>query len=195
MIMSPDDWYIDGCTKASPHYQKLFYEWTAHLPKRDDSTPYHSGAHSIKHFEHALAIAGLSRSTPFNVVEIGFCLGHSAEIFLRLGAEHVSSVEISDRPQTIQARDSMIKKWPGRFQFIRPFEADKCYGFCDFGFIDGDHGRDSIRRDVEFMRQRRAGWVLFDDFWPHWGETQIVMQEQSLCPIAILGTMALCQFA
>lgn len=191
--MNPDQWYIDGCLKASPEDVALFEKWTCHLPKREDDTPYHSGAHSIKNFRHALAIAGLS--SVFHVVEIGFCLGHSAEIFLRLGASHVVSIEISDRAQTMTAARAMKQKWPDQFALKNPSEKfPEYYSSCKFGLIDGDHSADAIHKDLDFMRQHRVPWVLFDDFWPHWGDTQQVMKELGITPVAILGTMALCDF-
>lgn len=195
MIMHPDSNYIDGCTKASPEEWARYNDWTSHLPKREELTPYHSGPHSIKHFEHALSIAGFGKDKPFSVIEVGFCLGYSAEIFLRLGAAHVSSVEISDRTQTVQARAIMENKWPSKFQFLSPDQARHYSAVFDFGFIDGDHSAAAIRSDMDLMRQYQVQWVLADDFWPHWGDTQIVLEEQNLCPVAILGTMALCQFS
>jgi hypothetical protein len=193
-MMQHEEWYIEGCVKASPEEWALYREWTGHLPVREESTPYHSGPHSIKNFRHALAIAGFSHDFSFSVIEVGFCLGHSSEIFLREGAAHVTSVEISDRAQTIAAKESMEKKWGGKFQFLSPDQASYYSAVFDFGFIDGDHSAEAIRNDIDLMRQYQVGWILFDDFWPHWGDTQIVMKEQGICPVAILGTMALCKF-
>jgi hypothetical protein len=201
MIMEPDGWYIDGCTKASDHYKKLYDEWTAHLPKREELTPYHSGPHSIKHFEHAFEIAGIKKGNLNDVIEVGFCLGHSAEIMFRLGATHVTSIENSFREQTMQAQEAMEKKRGYMHRFSRPEAATdlirevELYGKkYALGFIDGDHSKSAISADYALMRALGVPWVLFDDFWPHWGDTQIVMQDEGICPIAILGTMALCQF-
>lgn len=195
MIMEPADWYIEGCTFASIEEIKQFNDWTSHLPKREESTPYHSGPHSIKQFRHALAIAGHSPdSFDFNVLEVGFCLGHSAEIFLQLGCRTVTSIEISDRKQTIEAMKIMGTKWGARWWGFTPDSIPKEKGCFQFGFIDGDHGFQAIRNDLALMRERRVPWVLFDDFWPHWGDTQIVFKEQGITPVAILGTMALCHF-
>jgi hypothetical protein len=192
MIMEPADWYIEGCVKASEEEWALYREWTGHLPVREESTPYHSGPHSIKNFRHALAIAGLSEE--FRVLEVGFCLGHSAEIFYRLGAASVVSVENSDRAQTLEAA-AKVKSLHENFIITKPEHQNwpRHYIF-QFGFIDGDHGFQAIRNDLSLMRARRVPWVLFDDFWPHWGDTQIVFKEQGITPVAILGTMALCKF-
>ncbi len=190
-MMQHEEWYIEGCVKASPEEWALYREWTGHLPVREESTPYHSGPHSIKNFRHAFAIAELKSPT---VLEVGFCLGHSAEIMLRIGATHVTSIEISNRKQTIDGSLAMAAKWPGRHWMFHPDDLDGKIGRYDFGFIDGDHGAEAICKDVGLMRHAKVDWVLFDDFWPHWGDTQIVMKEQGICPVAILGTMALCKF-
>lgn len=190
--MEPDQWYIDGCVRVNRDEQYLYEEWTRHLPVREESTPYHSGPHSIRNFQCALAIAGLSKS--FQVLEVGFCLGHSAEIFYRLGASTVISIEISDRIQTKEAGKTMIHRHP-TFELVTPKEYESLGGYKpNLGFIDGDHSAAAIRNDVAIMRGRRVPWVLFDDFWPHWGDTQQVMKELGITPVAILGTMALCDF-
>ncbi len=188
MIMEPDGWYIDGCTKASPEDWSLYNEWTSHLPKREELTPYHSGPHSIKHFEHALAIAGLTDKR-FNVFEVGFCLGHSAEIFFRLGAESVTSIEISDRAQTMQAKAIMEAKWPG-FTFLRPGDLLPRTDY-DFAFIDGDHSESAITKDINTSLSLGINVILADDWFPLWGDTQKSMQKLGMTPCAILGTMAL----
>jgi hypothetical protein len=191
-MMQHEEWYIEGCVKASPEEWALYREWTGHLPVREESTPYHSGPHSIKNFINALRIAGLREK--FEVLEIGFCLGHSAEIFYQLGASAVVSVENSKRDQTVKAAMITKSKHPS-FKLARPSERDKLRGYdFDFGFIDGDHSAEAIRNDFDLMRELRIKWVLADDFFPHWGDTQIVMKEQGICPVAILGTMALCKF-
>jgi hypothetical protein len=191
--VNPDQWYIDGCLKASPEDVALFNKWTAYLPKREESTPYHSGAHSIKQFRHALEIGG-GDLCDVNVLEIGFCLGHSAEIFYGLGVWSVCSIENSDRDETLRAARTVKARHPN-FTLAMPWEKDVLRGRSfELGFIDGDHSAEAIREDYALMRELRVPWVLFDDFWPHWGDTQQVMQELGITPVAILGTMALCDF-
>lgn len=188
MIMEPADWYIEGCLKASEEDRWIFEQATKHLPKREEATPYHSGAHSLKHFRHALAIAGFLED--FRVLEIGFCLGHSAEIFYHLGASFVCSIENSERPQTLEAL-KIVKRRHQDFQWCRNFPPP---GEFDFGFIDGDHSEDAINKDTDIMVSAGIEWVLYDDFFKKWGDTQDVFRKRGITPVAILGTMALCQF-
>lgn len=129
-----------------------------------------------------------------DILEIGFCLGHSAEIFYGLGVGSVCSIENSDRAETLKAARAVKSRHPS-FTLAMPWERDILRGRTfDLGFIDGDHSADAIRKDYAIMRELRVPWVLFDDFWPHWGDTQQVMQELGITPVAILGTMALCDF-
>lgn len=193
--MEPDQWYIDGCLKASKEDVALFEMWTSHLPERKEATPYHSGAHSIKYFRAAIETALNGEELyDMNVLEIGFCLGHSAEIFYGIGVNSVFSIENSDRPQTLEAAQ-LVSALHHTFVLSKPGFREHLTGKSfDLGFIDGDHSSDAIRSDVALMRELRVPWVLFDDFWPHWGDTQQVMKELGITPVAILGTMALCDF-
>lgn len=189
--MSPDDWFLVGNAMTSAEEERVFNAITRHLPKRKETTPYHSEAQAMRQIGNAVRIAGLTPG--FAVREVGFCLGHSASIFFHLGAKCVVSEETSDRPETMEARRVMEEMWGERFAFIRPGERDPLFGRYDFGFVDGDHSREAITADTKTMLANKVPWVLYDDFWPHWGDTQMVMVEQGLVPIAILGTMALCQ--
>ncbi len=192
-MMQHEEWYIEGCVKATEEEWALYREWTGHLPVREESTPYHSGPHSIKNFRHALAIAGLEQADLFKVLEIGFCLGHSAEMFYRLGAASVTSIESSDRDQTLMASAAMTERHGKSFQILKP-GAPLIHRMYEFGFIDGDHSEAAIEKDLQFMLSLGIQWILFDDWFPHWGDTQIVLKKRGIAPVAILGTMALCKF-
>lgn len=192
--MSPDQWYIDGCLESSEDDKKRFSEWTSHLPVRNENTPFHCGAHSIRSFEVAFSEYDCGIG---DVLEIGFCLGHSASIMLELGASRVVSIDNSSRDETQRARWIMKGRWQDRFLFFdRKDSAQiKDMGFhFTMAFIDGDHSESAISRDLDFVLSLGIRTVLFDDFWPHWGDTQAVLMKRKSVPTAIIGTMALCHF-
>ncbi len=181
---------------ASPEDHRKFEEWTGFLPKRRETTPYHSGPHSIRNFEMAYLLAG----KPKRVLEIGFCLGHSSAIFLNLGVEDMISIESSDRPETLFASRLMYRKFGDKFSFSKPSQsleqdlinATWSPGF-DMIFIDGDHSVEAVDRDAAFAVGVNCPFILFDDWFTHWSEgTQPAVAKHRLVPIAILGSMALC---
>lgn len=190
--MSAPDWYVDDVLTVTSDDKSLFHKWTWHLPEREHNTPYHSGSHSLSAFRNALLIAGFNRYyAPKHIVEVGFCLGHSASIFLELGAEKVTSIEISDRPETMKAAEMMSLKWKDRFTFSRPgaiASAD-----ADIAYVDGDHSLDSIISDFKYVETYNPKWILADDYFPKWGATQEAMHKLGYKAEAILGTMVLCR--
>lgn len=189
MIMEPADWYIEGCLKYSVEEAAEFSRITGHLPHRVESTPYHSGAHSLRVFKNALRISGLKPG--FKAIEVGFCLGHSAEILFSMGAGVVYSVENSSREETVRAIGIVSEKRGVQFRHLNNIPNT---GGFNFAFIDGDHSEASIENDLNGIMALGVEWVLFDDWYPHWGDTQRVLMKRGITPVAILGTMALCHF-
>lgn len=189
---------------VSPYYEKSarryscedleFYEnATGALPKRKETTPYHSDAHSVRMLRMAYEIAG----RPANVLEIGFCLGHSAALWLALGAKHVTSIETSTRPETMAAVN-ILRAIHGddRFTFVlraKHNPTDFVRKNTVLAFVDGDHSVDGVDTDVAWLLEIGIPFILFDDFWLHWSEgTQPAIEKHRLVPLAIIGTMALC---
>lgn len=187
--MIPDDWYIKKSLEYSQEDAELFDRATGHLPKRVDSTPFHSGPHSVKHLRAALNIAYFAGWA--EVLEIGFCLGHSASLFMELGAKHVVTTDVSDRQQTLEAIKLIDSAdidfvWRSELEKMDPINPDLAY-------IDGDHSLAAIVKDTELCLRHGAKYILYDDYWPHWGDTQEAMKQLNLYPLAIIGTMAICK--
>lgn len=186
--MIPSTYYESTLHRLKDGEDSKFDKWCAGLPIRKETTPYHSGPHSIRSMEAAFILAG----RPSAVLEVGFCLGHSASIWFRLGAKKVTSIEISDRPETLQAAEIVSAKHGANFAFVRPGESipDQPYGLM---FIDGGHDFDDVYADAKRGLDLNIPFLLFDDYWPHWGPgVQPTIEKLNLLPVAILGAMALC---
>lgn len=87
----------------------------------------------------------------------------------------------------MEAKRIMESKWQGSFVFTREWPLST----PDIVFIDGDHSESAIFKDIESATWLRSKWILMDDWFPKWGETQKVIKSLDITPIAILGTMAL----
>jgi predicted O-methyltransferase YrrM len=185
-------YYELATRRYSPADKAFFDEATRTLPKRRESTPYHSDAHSVRNLRMAYELAG----RPANVLEIGFCLGHSAALWLALGAKHVTSIESSTRPETFEASRIMAARHGESFTFIlRQNGNPTSFVRKDTGliFIDGDHGVESVDADTAWAVELGVPFVCYDDFFTHWSAgTQPAIEKYKLVPLAILGTMALC---
>jgi methyltransferase family protein len=185
--MIPSAYFAKSIFAHSDEDARFFIEWTGYLPIRKETTPYHSGPHSIRAFRAALKLTGARR-----ILEIGFCLGHSATILLELGSEWVHSVDNSERDQTREAAELVMAKYNHRFCFdYRRFYSPN--GKFDMIFIDGGHEFDDVDEDIKLGLKLKIPFFLFDDFWPHWGPgIQPAIEKHGLIPIAILGNLALC---
>lgn len=191
--MNVSPYYEQAIRSYSAEDKAFFDKATGFLPKRKETTPYHSGPHSVRSLRMAYELAG----RPANVWEIGFNLGHSAALWFALGAKTVVSMENSDRDETREACAIM----EGVFGYERFFFWHKKNG-CDrpcpmrpgLIFIDGDHSIDGVSCDAEFAYTTRVPFILFDDYFPSWGPgTQPAIEHFRLVPLAILGTMCLCR--
>ncbi len=191
MNVSP---YYESAIRSYSAEDKAFFDRaTGMLPVRKETTPYHSGPHSVRSLRMAYELAG----RPANVLEIGFCLGHSSALWFALGAWYVTSVENSDREETRMAADVMRKTfldfsiiWRGELNppndWVKPNTG--------LIFIDGDHGVDGVDRDTAWALELGIPFILFDDFYKNWSEgTQPAIEKYKLVPLAILGTMCLCR--
>lgn len=203
MNVSP---YYEQAIRSYSAEDKAFYDKaTGFLPVRKETMPYHSGPHSVRSLRMAYELAG----EPEDVLEVGFCLGHSTALFFELGATSVSSIEPSTRPETLEAAKRVKKKFPKDFDFIQStatellvmdrFPSTIVYhpeAVLEFGliFIDGDHGVEAVEADVRLALKLEIPFILFDDYFLHWSEgTQPAIEKYKLIPLAILGTMCLCR--
>jgi hypothetical protein len=179
---------------------ELFKKWTRDLPVRLETTPFHSGAHSIRQMRGALHLVGRGDGF-FNVLETGFCLGHSARIFLGLGVDTVTSIENSQRLQTKEAAAIVKATHKDAFEFIsgdairdpEPLYLHLKGRRFDLMFIDGNHNIDGVQADLALGLKLKITHFLFDDFYPHWGPGVLpTIEHGGLIPLASLGTMMLC---
>lgn len=188
MIITPQ--YEDMIRRHDPVDGIRFSLWTKHLPKRDDETPFHCGAHSLRAMELAYRICG----KPKTVLEIGFCLGHSASVWLELGAQHVTSVEISERSQTLEARAIMERKWGERFRFVSPNDFKFTNGAFDMAFIDGGHDFADVANDIRNVLSLKIPRLVFDDIGDKWGPgVEPAIHHHSVIIDAIVGNLAVCR--
>lgn len=189
--MNVSPYYEQAIRSYSAEDKAFFDKATGFLPARKETTPYHSGPHSVRSLRMAYELAG----RPANVLEIGFCLGHSAALWLALGAETVTSVESSDRDETIEACEIMERRFGRRFSFIyREDTAVTSFAHSSFAYVDGDHSLEGVDEDVRWLTKIGVKTLLFDDYFPHWGPGTIpAIEKYGLVPLAILGTMCLCR--
>lgn len=198
--MTPDKFWISKSMQCSLQDEELYAAWCYNLPTREELTPFHSGPHSVQHFRTALQILGCPAP---NILETGFCLGHSASILLGLGAHSVTSIDNSSRAQTVEARKMMEYRHDGAFTFIlgdalknRNALIDQLAGKAfNLMFVDGEHTEEYVYADIILGVTLGINVFLLDDYFKHWGPgVQPAMEKAMLKPIALLGTMCLASF-
>jgi len=198
--MTPEPWMMERVFLRTHRDDALFEKWTRDLPKRLDTTPFHSGPHSIRQMRGALHLVGRDNGF-FNVLETGFCLGHSARIFLGLGVDTVTSIDNSQRQQTKAAAAILQSTHKDAFEFIygdaikdpEPIFLHLKGRRFDLMFVDGNHNLDGVVADIALGLKLKVIHFLFDDFYPHWGPGVLpAIDEAKLVPLASFGTMMLC---
>lgn len=191
--MTPTPYYEKSLFARTLDHEARFAAMTEHLPIREDATPYHSGPHSLRAMEAAFKLCG----EPHHILEVGFCLGHSASVWFGLGATRVTSIENSTRPQTLDSARKMKDLHGAFFRFLATTsdklmdrEPPSPYGMM---FIDGGHEFADVSADVALALKWKIPFLLFDDWFPKWGPgTQPAVEHHNLIPLAIFGNMALC---
>lgn len=132
--------------------------------------PYSSGPHIIKHFKSTLDIV-----EPKRILEIGFNLGYSSSMWLHLDSVEVMSCDISRKDETLEAAEIIYYKFHDRFGFnwredLDTMEFEPYY--YDLIFIDGSHIGKDIIKDIQLAKRLQIPYLLFDDWYPRFGETQ-----------------------
>lgn len=134
---------------------------------------------------------------PSRLLEIGFNTGISSRIFLELGVQEVTSIEIQDNAEIRHGEKCLKDNYGDRFRLFRghtiltalPELQDKKF---DMAFIDGSHEASHVLIDISTCRLMGIKWMLCDDFWPHFGTVQDAIVKSGIYPAAIFGNMALC---
>lgn len=164
------------------------------LPVRAPDTPFHCGPHSLRALRMAYNFCG----KPENVLEVGFCIGHSASMWFSFGAKNVTSLDVSDRAQTMEAAKMMKERHGEHFRFLQG-SSERLLAWqpeMEFGmmFIDGGHEFPQISADIALGKALKIPFLVFDDFYEKWGPgTQRAIQQHDLVTLAIIGNQALCQ--
>lgn len=128
--------------------------------------PYHSGPHILRHFRDTIEIV-----KPNTILEIGFNMGHSASMWLNLCDASIVSIDVSRKDETQQASVVLYQKFAGRFAF--QFREEKIFDLSyDMCFVDGAHDEENITNDIELCKSMKIPFLLFDDWYPRYGETQ-----------------------
>lgn len=194
--MTPTPYYFASLYRSTKDAWDVFQRATDFLPRRTNE-PYHSGPHNYQRFRMVWDLLH-----PRHVVEIGFNLGHSAVIWLSLGAAHVHSIEVTWTAARQKAVDDIQARYPNRFTIhwthsrkaIEMGEVAKFGGQPGVIFIDGSHERDWVRSDILLGKALNAPYFLMDDYDSHHGAGVIqAVEDENLIPVAVFGTMALCR--
>ena len=177
LYASEEDWaFYNKCIEGLPTREgKNGNFWD----KNGSEIPWGSGPHIIKHFREVTKIVN-----PKEILEIGLCLGAGASMWLNISEANVYSIDISDRDETIEAGEMLMHKFPTRFRYyigdskayaqenLRPFSNVYIPGQFDLCWLDGSHDETSIVFDIEVCKTFKVPYILFDDWYPRYGETQ-----------------------
>lgn len=169
---SEEDWaFYNKCIDGLPKREGKkgdFYD------KNEREIPWGSGPHILKHFRETIDIV-----KPKNILEIGLCLGAGASMWLNLTSEEtkVWSVDNSDREETIEAGNILHERFKGRFGYwiingIADYPILMWKNYFDLCWLDGAHDEQSIFWDIRVCIEMKIPYILFDDWYPRYGETQ-----------------------
>lgn len=188
-------YYYTSIAVSSPSDWNLYARINSLLPPYP---PTHVGGlqgHSV----HALRMI-IQLLHPVHLLEIGFCLGRSAAMWLELGVLRVTSVDIDPSPLLREAADAISTCFPSRFDLIQCDAVDRDALICRNApaythiFIDGAHDYASITADIALARRLGLRHLLLDDIMPHWGpDTMRAVGDSRLKIHALFGNIAYCE--
>ena len=192
MSFDPNDWFFKTTYFSTEADAADFAKWTAMLPKRSELTPYHCGAPNVNKFRLFLNLVH-----PVHLLEIGFNLGHSSMLWLNLGVERVTSVDVRENDPLLRAGVAAVREQFGsriEFKFRRELTDEFLAGCRPAAiFIDGGHMREDVAADIELGQRLGVRHFFFDDFDLHHGPgVQPAIIEKRLMPQAIFANMAYC---
>lgn len=202
------DWWLDDVVKRFPESDATRWQDAVSGIRhfRDDGrdvddfglpVPHGTGPHSFRNFDIWARLIGRTD----NVLEIGFNTGNGAAALLSVLPENccLTSVDIRDSKEVRFASARLNKKFNGRHTLVigdsgqADVIATNRYGGA---FIDGDHSKAGILRDIAACRRLGIRNFLFDDVFPQFGETLPAIRESGLRMLAIVGAnMAICEEA
>lgn len=149
-----------------PEYVERFEAATAGLPLW---AMYGLGPHSMPILKDVLEM-----TKPERILEIGFGAGASSAMWLYLSpGVLVTSVDNTTDEQQLRAAVMLGERYKWRFEFFNEDSrtairnmVGRRFSLC---FIDGDHSLEGVRNDIDLAGKLAIPWVLFDDWWPHYG--------------------------
>lgn len=153
--------------------------------------PFGCGPHGVKWLREVCEIV-----KPVSILEIGFNLGFSASLWLSLTSAKLTSVEISDKPETMFSAGVIKERFGDRFRFIQA-DSSKALPILgslrfDLIFIDGGHLEPDVQADINLARALGIPNVCFDDWIPQYGPgVQPAIAKSNLEIVKILGNIAL----
>ncbi len=164
LYASPEDWaFYINIIQGLPTREGKNGD---NLDKFGQPIPYHSGPHILRHFRETIEIV-----KPKSILEIGFNMGHSAMMWLNLCDANLHSIDISEKDETLEGAIFVYNKYSDRFGF--EYRHKKfTYNEYDLAFIDGAHDEVNITKDIELCKDLGVDYLLFDDWYPRYGETQ-----------------------
>lgn len=137
------------------------------MDKDNVEIPHSSGPHILKYFRETIELT----KSRF-VLEIGFNIGHGAAMLLDLDMQ-VTSIDVSEKWETKYAAMYLELYGDGfTYENRGDFEKAKSHLKYDFAFIDGAHDEDSIVADIKLAARLGIPYLLLDDWYPRYGETQ-----------------------
>lgn len=170
LYASPEDWAF---------YNKIIEGLPTMAGKNGDGLdkfgvpiPYHSGPHILRHFRDTIEIV-----KPRRILEIGMNMGHSAAMWLNLCDANVYSLDVSLKDETFEGGECLYKQFLDRFEYRINSDRDhyprlkysEPFSIC---FVDGAHDEISITYDIHMCMDLNIPYLLFDDWYPRYGETQ-----------------------
>lgn len=166
---------------------------------KGERIPWGSGPHNVKAYREIFEIV-----KPKAIFEIGFNMGYATAVFLALGDCQVSSIDISDKKETMVAAGMLYDQYPARFQFrcvdskhaLLVIDTYPILPLFDTGFdmifIDGNHLEEYVTNDIDLGMKLGIKWFVLDDWQPNFGPgVQISAAKFPLEIVKVFGNTAL----
>lgn len=126
--------------------------------------PYGSSPHIVRYIRKVVAMID-----PKSILEIGTNCGWSAALWLNICDAKLTSIDISDKDETIEAGRILHDRFPERFTFSLRKDFSANAGQFDLIFIDGGHEEVDVTEDIKLAKDLGIPYLLFDDVYPRFG--------------------------
>lgn len=158
--------------------------------------PWGSGPHNLRAFREFVKIV-----KPQHIFEVGFNLGYSAVVWLNICKATVTSIDISQKEETLVAAKFLKEIYPDRFVFMLG-DSYRAWDIIhwqhpkfDMAFIDGSHLEEDVVKDIEVCWKFRIHYLVMDDWLPRFGPgVQAAVAKYPLEVVGVIGNTALVKF-